>query len=344
MKVAYLKEAMKIVVRDDAKIPEISDDQVLVKMEYCGVCGSDVHFYKDGRVGGVAAPPDFVLGHEVAGEVVKIGAAVKNLKVGDKVALEPGYACGKCEYCKTGRYNLCPNVIFFADPPVQGALKEYVAHPADMCFKLPENMSTEEGALVEPLAVGLHATALGGVGLGSDVLILGGGCIGLVTLLSAKARGASRIVVVDLYEKRLNMAKEMGATEVINAQKENVAERVEELFDGKGVDFVFETAGAIATIQQTPYYVKKGGTIVLVGMAAESMANYNFSQAMVKEITIKTVFRYRNLYPTAIAAISSGSIDVKKIVTNRFTFDESDLAFSTVVHDAQNVIKAVIKF
>lgn len=344
MKVAYLKEAMKIVVRDDAKIPEISDDQVLVKMEYCGVCGSDVHFYKDGRVGEVAAPPDFVLGHEVAGEVVKIGAAVKNLKVGDKVALEPGYACGKCEYCKTGRYNLCPNVIFFADPPVQGALKEYVAHPADMCFKLPENMSTEEGALVEPLAVGLHATALGGVGLGSDVLILGGGCIGLVTLLSAKARGASRIVVVDLYEKRLNMAKEMGATEVINAQKENVAERVEELFDGKGVDFVFETAGAIATIQQTPYYVKKGGTIVLVGMAAESMANYNFSQAMVKEITIKTVFRYRNLYPTAIAAISSGSIDVKKIVTNRFTFDESDLAFSTVVHDAQNVIKAVIKF
>ncbi len=276
MKVAYLKEAMKIVVKDDAKIPEISDDQVLVKMEYCGVCGSDVHFYKDGRVGDVAAPPDFVLGHEVAGEVVKIGAAVKNLKVGDKVALEPGYACGKCEYCKTGRYNLCPNVIFFADPPVQGALKEYVAHPADMCFKLPENMSTEEGALVEPLAVGLHATALGGVGLGSDVLILGGGCIGLVTLLSAKARGASRIVVVDLYEKRLNMAKEMGATEVINAQKENVAERVEELFDGKGVDFVFETAGAIATIQQTPYYVKKGGTIVLVGMAAESMANYNF--------------------------------------------------------------------
>ena len=344
MKVAYLKEAMKIVVKDDAKIPEISDDQVLVKMEYCGVCGSDVHFYKDGRVGDVAAPPDFVLGHEVAGEVVKIGAAVKNLKVGDKVALEPGYACGKCEYCKTGRYNLCPNVIFFADPPVQGALKEYVAHPADMCFKLPENMSTEEGALVEQLAVGLHATALGGVGLGSDVLILGGGCIGLVTLLSAKARGASRIVVVDLYEKRLNMAKEMGATEVINAQKENVAERVEELLDGKGVDFVFETAGAIATIQQTPYYVKKGGTIVLVGMAAESMANYNFSQAMVKEITIKTVFRYRNLYPTAIAAISSGSIDVKKIVTNRFTFDESDLAFSTVVHDAQNVIKAVIKF
>ena len=344
MKVAYLKEAMKIVVKDDAKIPEISDDQVLVKMEYCGVCGSDVHFYKDGRVGDVAAPPDFVLGHEVAGEVVKIGAAVKNLKVGDKVALEPGYACGKCEYCKTGRYNLCPNVIFFADPPVQGALKEYVAHPADMCFKLPENMSTEEGAVVEPLAVGLHATALGGVGLGSDVLILGGGCIGLVTLLSAKARGASRIVVVDLYEKRLNMAKEMGATEVINAQKENVAERVEELFDGKGVYFVFEKAGAIAKIQQTPYYVKKGGTIVLVGMAAESMANYNFSQAMVKEITIKTVFRYRNLYPTAIAAISSGSIDVKKIVTNRFTFDESDLAFSTVVHDAQNVIKAVIKF
>ena len=344
MKVAYLQEAMKIVVRDDAKVPEITPEQVLVKMEYCGVCGSDVHFYKDGRVGDVKAPKDFVLGHEVAGTIVEVGSSVKDLKVGDRVALEPGYPCGKCQYCKTGRYNLCPDVVFFADPPVDGALKEYVAHPADMCFKLPDNMTTEEGALVEPLSVGLHATSLGNVGLGDEVLILGGGCIGLVTLLSAKARGASKIVVVDLYDKRLNMALELGAKAVINAKKEDVFKRVDELFEGKGVDKVFETAGAIPTIQQTPYFVKKGGTIVLVGMAAESMAEFNFSQAMVKEITIKTVFRYRNLYPTAIAAISSGSIDVKKIVTHRFSFDDSDLAFSTVVHDAQNVIKGIIKF
>ena len=344
MKVAYMKEKMHIEVRDDAQIPEPKAGEVLVKIEACGICGSDVHFYKDGRVGDVMAPEDFVLGHEVAGVVTKVGEGVKDLRAGDRVALEPGYPCGKCEYCMSGRYNLCPDVVFFADPPVEGALKEYVAHPAQMCFKLPENMTTEEGALIEPLAVGLHATGLGNVGLGDEVLILGGGCIGLVTLLSAKARGASQIVVVDLYEKRLNMAKQLGATDVIQAGTENVEERIEELFNGKGADIVFETAGAIPTIQQTPYFVKKGGTIVLVGMAAESMAEYNFSQAMKKEITIKTVYRYRNLYPTAIAAVSSGSIDVKQIVTHRFTFDESDKAFRTVVEDAKNVIKGVIQF
>ena len=344
MKVAYMKEKMKIVVRDDAEIPKILPGQVLVKIEACGICGSDVHFYKDGRVGNVKAPEDFVLGHEVAGTVTEVGEGVKELRVGDRVALEPGYPCGKCEYCRSGRYNLCPDVVFFADPPVEGALKEYVAHPAEMCFKLPDNMTTEEGALVEPLAVGLHATSLGSVGLGDEILILGGGCIGLVTLLSAKARGASKIVVVDLYKKRLDMARKMGASEVIQAGVEDVEARVKEIFKGKGAEIVFETAGSIPTIQQTPYFVKKGGTIVLVGMAAESMAEFNFSQAMKKEITIKTVFRYRNLYPTAIAAVSSGSIDVKQIVTHRFTFDETDKAFRTVVEDAQNVIKGVIQF
>ncbi|MDO4320983.1 MAG: NAD(P)-dependent alcohol dehydrogenase [Lachnospiraceae bacterium] len=344
MKVAYLEKMKKIVIRDDAQIPEIAPDQVLVKMEYCGVCGSDVHFYKDGRVGDNFAPENFVLGHEVAGTVVKAGEDVKHLKAGDRVALEPGYACGKCNFCKTGNYNLCPGMTFFADPPVAGALKEYVAHPADYCFKLPDNMTTEEGALVEPLAVGLHATSLGKVGLGDEVLILGGGCIGLVTLLSAKARGASKIVVADLFDKRLDMALKLGATEVINAKREDVFQRVEELFGGMGADKVFETAGSPVTIKQTPFFVKRGGTIVLVGMSAESVIDYNFSQIMLKEANIKTVFRYRNLYPTAIAAISSGSIDVKQIVTHRFTFDESDLAFSTVVQDAENVIKAVIKF
>jgi len=344
MKAAYLQEKMKIVVRDDCEIPSPAPGWVLVKMEYCGVCGSDVHFYREGKVGDTPAPRDFILGHEVAGTVTELGEGVTDLKVGDRVALEPGYACGKCEFCKTGRYNLCQDVQFFADPPVQGALQEYVAHPADMCFKLPDNVSTEEGALVEPLAVGMHAASQANVTLGNSVLILGGGCIGLVTMLSAKARGASKIVVVDLFQKRLDMAKKMGATETINAKEEDVAARVKELFGQLGADIVFETAGAIPTIQQTPYYVKPGGTICLVGMAAESMVNYNFNQIMMKEVTIKSVFRYRNLYPAAIAAIASGAIDVKQIVTHRFSFDESDLAFHTAVTNAQNEIKEVIKF
>lgn len=344
MKAAYLTEKMKIVVRDDREIPVPQQGQALIKMEYCGVCGSDVHFYREGKVGDTPAPKDFILGHEVAGTVTALGEGVTNLKVGDRVALEPGYTCGKCEFCKTGRYNLCPDVQFFAAPPVQGALQEYVVHPADMCFKLPDNVSTEEGALVEPLAVGMHAASQANVTLGNSVLILGSGCIGLVTMLSAKARGASKLVVVDLFQKRLDMAKKLGATEVINAKEENVADRVREIFGPLGADIVFETAGAIPTIQQTPYYVKPGGTICLVGMAAESMANYNFNQIMMKEVTIKSVFRYRNLYPSAIAAIASGAIDVKQIVTHRFTFDESDEAFHNAVTNAQDEIKEVIKF
>lgn len=344
MKAAYLKEKMDIVIRDDQPIPEPSDDQVLIKMEYCGVCGSDVHFYREGKVGDTPAPADFILGHEVAGTIVKTGKNVTGLVPGDRVALEPGYTCGKCEFCKTGRYNLCPDVQFFAAPPVSGALMEYVVHPADMCFKLPDNVTTEEGALVEPLAVGMHAASQANVTLGNSVLILGGGCIGLVTLLAAKARGASQIVVVDLYEKRLNMARKLGASAVINAKEEDVAQRVDALFGRLGADIVFETAGSIHTIQETPYFVKPGGTICLVGMAAESMVNYNFNQIMMKEVTIKSVFRYRNLYPAAIAAIASGAIDVKQIVTHRFLFEEADLAFRTAVEHAQDEIKEVIEF
>ena len=273
MKAAYLQEKQKIVVRDDRPLPSPSADQALIKIEYCGVCGSDVHFYREGKVGDVPAPKDFILGHEVAGTVVTVGENVKHLIPGDRVALEPGYPCGKCQFCKTGKYNLCPDVQFFADPPVAGALQEYVVHPASMCFKLPDNVSTEEGALVEPLSVGMHAASQASVTLGDRVLILGGGCIGLVTMLAAKARGASFLVVVDLFKKRLNMAQKLGATHVIDASCEDVGKRVKEIFGSLGADIVFETAGSTSTIAQTPHYVKPGGTICLVGMASESMVS-----------------------------------------------------------------------
>lgn len=341
MKVVYLTEPGKMEIVEEAK-PEVKPGCALVKIEYNGICGSDVHFYKDGRVGDCVLTDKFVLGHEVSGTVVEIGTGVTDLQPGDRVALEPGCACGKCEYCKSGRYNLCPEVRFFAAPPVAGALKEYVVHPADMCFKLPDNVSTMEGALVEPLAVGLHAASLGQVSLGQSVVILGAGCIGLVTLLAAKGRGASKLIVVDLHEKRLEFARQMGATDTINAGTEDVLKRIEELL-GEGPDVVFETAGSPVTIAQTPFVVKRGGTVVLVGMAAESEVSYNFFQVMEKEAAIKCVFRYRNLYPVAIAAIASGRIDVKQIVTHEFTLAQSNLAFETVVRDAQNVVKGIIK-
>ncbi len=341
MKVVYLTKPRKMKIVEEP-IPEITGNQVLVKIEYNGICGSDVHFYKDGRVGDSVLHDKFVLGHEAAGIVEKVGKDVMTLKQGDRVALEPGCACGKCEYCKTGRYNLCPDVRFFAAPPVRGTLQEYVAHPADMCFKLPENVSTLEGALVEPLTVGLHATSLGSVSLGQSIVILGAGCIGLVTLLSAKARGAAQIVVVDMYEKRLEFAKQMGADYTINAQKEDVLGQIKKILEA-GPDVVLETAGSPVTIAQTAHIVKRGGTIVLVGMSAQSEVNYNFFQIMEKEATIKSVFRYRNLYPIAIAAISSGNIHVKQIVTHEFTLEESNRAFETVVQESHDVVKGIIK-
>ena len=324
-------------------VPKPSEKEVLVKIEYCGICGSDVHYYEYGRVADYVVEGDFILGHEVAGTVVEVGSQVKSLKVGDRVALEPGIGCGKCEQCKEGKYNLCKDVIFFATPPVQGALKDYVVHPEDMCFKLPDNVSTKEGALVEPLSVGLHACRQGGVTLGNSVVILGAGCIGLCTLLSAKAFGASEIIVVDLFEKRLEFAKKIGATHVINAKEEDVIARVNELLRGKGADVVLETAGAPKTIYQTSLLAKPGGTVVLVGIAVQNDLQYNFGQVMSKELTIKSVFRYRNLYPTAIAAISSGTIDVNQIVTHEFNFEDTKLAFDTVIADAENVVKGVIK-
>ena len=326
----------------EVPMPEPGPYDVVVKIEYCGICGSDVHYYNKGRIGNYVVSGEFILGHEVAGTVTALGSKVQSLKAGDRVALEPGIPCGRCENCKNGKYNLCKDVIFFATPPVQGALQNYVKHPADLCFKLPKEVTTLEGALVEPLAVGLHACRQGEVHLGDSVVILGCGCIGLVTLMAAKAMGASEIIAVDLYEKRLAYARELGANHVIHAGTDSVADRIHEILGERGADVVLETAGAAETIYQTPFFAKTGGTVVLVGLAVEPTVSYNMAQVMNKELTIRSVFRYRNLYPMAIQAIASGSINVKKLVTHKFPFDRAKDAFDTVIADAENVVKGII--
>ena len=327
----------------DIPMPEPKEKEVLVKMEYVGICGSDVHYFHDGRCGSYEVEGDFMLGHECAGTVVALGEGVQNLKVGDRVALEPGITCGECEFCKRGLYNLCPDVQFLATPPVQGCYENYIAFPENMCFKLPENISTKEGALIEPLSVGLHAANQGNVQLGDSVVILGAGCIGLVTLLACKAHGASDITVVDVIPKRLDYAMKLGATRVINGKEKDAVEEVMKLTNGVGVEKVFETAGSPFTIQQTPYLVKRAGTITLVGISAQEKIEYNFAQIMDKEPEIKSVFRYRNIYPQAIAAIADGTIDVSGIVTHEFDFDNIQEAFDCAINNKDEVVEAVIK-
>lgn len=341
---AFMRGIDKMVIKE-IPVPEIGKKEVLVSLEYVGICGSDVHYFHNGCCGSykVDLSEDYMLGHECAGTIVKVGEEVERLKVGDRVALEPGITCGECEQCKSGHYNLCPDVVFLATPPVQGCNEEYIAFPENMCFKLPDNVSTKEGALIEPLSVGFYASEQGGVKTGDTVVILGSGCIGLVTLLACKAHGAGKIIVADLVEARLQKAIELGAAEVINSGKEDALKKIEELTNGRGADVVFETAGSPVTIAQTPFIVRRGGTITLVGISAKEEITYNFAQIMDKEATIKSVFRYRNIYPKAIAAVSSGAINVKGIVTHEFDLEHMQEAYDEAVNNKTDLVKAVIK-
>ena len=341
-KALFMTGINKLELRD-IEMPKAEKDQVIVKMEYVGICGSDVHYLEHGKIGDFIVEGDFILGHECAGTVVEVGSDVKTLKKGDRVALEPGCTCGHCEFCKSGKYNLCPDVEFLATPPYQGCLKNYIAFPENMCFKLPENVTTKEGALVEPLSVGIHAARQGNVSLGNSVIIFGAGCIGLVTLLACKAFGAADITVIDVIPKRLEFAKRLGATRVFNAAECDVLKEIDGFTEGKGADIVIETAGTAKTYFQTSYAVKRAGTIVLVGLAPQDIIEFNFAKLMNKEAQIKTVFRYRNIYPQAINAIAQGLIDVKSIVTHEFDFEDSEKAFSFAINNKNDVVKAIIK-
>ena len=324
-------------------IPTPKDNEVLVKLEYVGICGSDLHYYETGAIGSYVVEPPFVLGHEPGGVVVEVGKDVKHLKVGDKVALEPGKTCGQCEFCKTGRYNLCPDVIFFATPPVDGVFQEYVAHEAGLCFKLPENVSTMEGALIEPLAVGFHAANLGDAHIGQTAVVFGAGCIGLVSMMALKAKGVSRVYVVDIMAKRLEKALELGADGVINGAERDAVEAVLELTGGAGCDLVVETAGTQITTRQAIQMAKKGSTIVLVGYSKSGEMTLPMSLSLDKELTFKTVFRYRHVYPMAIDAVAAGKINLKGIVTDIFELDDIQNAMDRSVADKANIVKAVVK-
>ena len=328
---------------EERDIPQVKDDEVLVKLEYVGICGSDLHYYETGAIGDYVVEPPFVLGHEPGGTVVEVGKNVTHLKAGDRVALEPGKTCGHCEFCKTGRYNLCPDVVFFATPPVDGVFQEYVAHEADLCFKLPNNVSTLEGALIEPLAVGFHAAIQGDAHLGQKAVVMGAGCIGLVSMMALKARGVSEVYVVDIMEKRLQKALELGADGVINGAEENVEEKICQITDGRGVDLVIETAGTEITTRQAISIAKKGSNIVLVGYSKSGEMTLPMSLVLDKELTFKTVFRYRHIYPMAIEAVAQGKVNLKGIVTDIFDLDDVQKAMDYSVNNKTDIVKAVIR-
>lgn len=338
---AYMTAVKQMEIRN-IPMPEAGPDEIVLKVEYVGVCGSDTHFFETGVRKGKAFDLPFILGHECAGTVTQLGENVTNLRVGDRVCFEPQITCGTCAYCRSGHYNMCPDVRFPSVPPYDGMLRDYVAIPARLAYRLPDNVPTREGALIEPLAVGLSAAERGEVSLGKTVVILGAGCIGLVTMMACKAMGASKVILCDLFQKRLDNALALGADAVVNASEEDTVARVLELTGGEGADVVFEAASSSHTAAQTSDLVKRCGIIVIVGNINDATP-YRFMDLMYKEGEIRTIYRYRNNFETALRAVASGRIDVKRIISHEYDFADVQEAFDHSLHNRQDVIKAVIK-
>ncbi|XP_003388020.1 PREDICTED: sorbitol dehydrogenase-like [Amphimedon queenslandica] len=266
------------------------------------------------------------------------------LLLGDRVAIEPGVPCRTCSYCKGGRYNLCPDMQFCATPPVNGSLANYYVHAADFCYKLPDHVSFDEGALLEPLSVGVHACQRAGIGLGSKVLVCGAGPIGLVCLLTAKACGASDIVITDLDAGRLDFAKKLGATSTIQVKTRDtrlLAKQVEEALGCKP-DQTIECSGAQSSISAAIYATRSGGTLVLVGLGAPEV-QIPIVDASVREVDIRGIFRYCNCYPTALEMVASGKVDVKPLITHSYTLEQTLDAFQRAKTGEGGAIKVMIR-
>lgn len=339
----YLLEAGKLEERE-CGMPVCRSRDVVIKVEYCGVCGSDVYFYKYGSPDYPEQKFPFILGHEPGGTVVEVGEEVTELKVGDRVAVEPGYSCGTCEWCRHGLYHLCPDTQFLSIPApnfINGAFRKYLAHPAERCFKLPEHISTLQGALIEPLAVGMSGVYRSGIQSGDTAVVMGSGCIGLSALQALCAFGVTKTIVVDLQDIRLKKAKELGAAVVINAGRMDPVKEIAQITNGRGADFVFETAGSKITAAQTPYIAKRGGTIMLIGNTGKF--EFDFQRLIDREMTIKTNFRYHDIYPVALGLVEAGKIDPASVVTDIFSFEEIPEAFEACIKRQDEVVKAVIK-
>ena len=303
--------------------PEPDPDEVLVRVGAVGVCGSDVHYWQHGRIGDYVVEDDLVLGHEAAGEVVACGEAVDSLETGDRVALEPGVPCGRCRFCRTGVYNRCPDVTFMATPPDDGALCEFVAWPADFAYRLPESVSTVAGALCEPLSVGIHACRRGGVGVGDSVLVTGAGPIGDATLTAARAAGATDVTVTDVVDAKLARATERGASRTLRGDAVDVPAAVrtgvgEGHDPAAGVDVAIEASGTERGLEDALASVRRGGTVVLVGLPPEREAGVDIHRLIDGELDVHGSFRYRDTYPAAVDLLGTGRADLAATVDAEF--------------------------
>ncbi|KIK61766.1 hypothetical protein GYMLUDRAFT_42808 [Collybiopsis luxurians FD-317 M1] len=329
--------------------PKPGPGQVLVHVRATGICGSDVHFWKHGRIGdSMVVRDECGSGHESAGEVIEVGEGVTEWKVGDRVAMENGVPCSKpsCDPCRTGRYNGCPDVVFFSTPPYHGTLTRWHVHPAQWLHRLPDNVSFEEGSLCEPLAVALAGIDRAGLRLGDPVIICGAGPIGLVSLLSARAAGAEPIIITDLFQSRLDFAKSLvpGVHTVLidrNATPMQQAEAIKKVAGGP-LRLALECTGVESSIHTAIYSVGFGAKVFIIGVGKNEQV-FPFMHLSANEIDVQFQYRYANQYPKAIRLIAGGLINVKPLVTHRFTLEEAVAAFHVAADPAQGAIKVQIQ-
>lgn len=343
---AILTQKKKLEIQE-ADISEPNKEEIQIEVEYVGMCGSDIHGFEFGPFIPPKDPNQKIgLGHEISGKVIKLGGEVTEFQIGDKVIIEPGIPDEECEYCQQGKYNICPNVDFMATQPnYKGGLTKYINHSAKWTYHIPKNMTTLEGALVEPAAVGMHAVKLADVKETSKVVIFGAGTIGLMTLQAAKYRGVNDVIVVDIDPKRLELAEKLGASKTIDNSKGNLIEilKDKQLLTGHGADIIFEAAGIDQTLKEALEIVSRGGKIILVGTQPKPV-DIDFLKIN-REVLLQTSFRYANDFEETIEAISSGKFNVEDMITNIYSFDQVQEAFIDAITPGikNNMIKSVIK-
>ncbi len=327
---ASVLTATRTIEIEERPEPEPRPGEVVVRVSAVGVCGSDIHYYRDGRIGPFIVDAPLVLGHEAAGEVVALGDGVDAHEVGERVSLEPGVPDLTCRLCLEGRYNLCPNMRFFATPPIDGAFAEYVAIHQAFAHPVPDGVSDDAAALLEPLSVGLWACRKGAVGPGSRVLINGAGPIGLVSLQAALAFGATEVLVADVNQQRLDVAASSGATATLNVGDVPLDDA------GVDADVLLECSGVPEATTAALYALRPGGRAVLVGSGSHDVA-LPLMRLQVYELQVSGLFRYANTWPMAIELVASGRIDLDRLVTGHYGLDQTEEALTVGMRDPASI-------
>jgi len=342
MRALVLERQRELSLREIDLPRTLGPGDVRIKIDTVGVCGSDVHYYTHGRIGPFVVKEPMVLGHEAAGTVIETGPGVTSLKVGDRVCMEPGIPDLTSKASKLGLYNVDPSVVFWATPPVHGCLTPEVVHPAGFTFKLPDNVSFAEGAMVEPFAVGLQAAVKARIQPGDLGVVIGAGPIGIMAALAALAGGCSRVLISDLLPEKLAIAERYPGITGVNIREKKLADAVAEATGGWGADVVFEASGSPRAYPGIFDTVRPGGCLVVIGMPVEPVA-VDLVAAAAKEVRIETVFRYANVYDRAIAMIASGKVDLKPLVTETYGFEDSIAAFERAAEGRPGDVKLQIK-